>query len=97
MQAWQSDNGKQTLDGYPAAVSKQVPSTLTQGSSSDCHAIVCGHWPSLIIGEWGVIEILVDEYAMKKQGMIEVCSYQMLDICVRQPASLAACKDARNV
>lgn len=83
--------------GYPGYVSKQVPSTLTKGSNSDCHAIIFGSWPELLIGEWGVLEVVVDPYRLKKQNLIEVTSFQMVDILVRQPAEFAACLDARNV
>lgn len=83
--------------GYPGYVSKQVPSTLVKGSSSDCHAIIFAYWPTVIIGEWGVIDLVVDPYALKKQGMIEVTSFQMVDVGVRQPSQIAAIQDARNV
>lgn len=83
--------------GYPGYVSKQVPAALTKGSSTDCHAILFGYWPSVMIGEWGVIELIVDPLRLKKQGMIEVTSFQMIDVLLRQPAQMAACKDARNV
>lgn len=83
--------------GYPGYVSKQVPSTLVKGSSSDCHAIIFAYWPTVLIGEWGVIDLVVDPYALKKQGLIEVTSFQMVDVGVRQPAQIAAIQDARNV
>lgn len=85
------------LIGYPAYVSNQVPSTLVKTSSSDCHAIILGYWPTLMIGEWGVLDLVVDPYALKKQGMIEITSFQLVDIAVRQPACMAAIQDARNV
>lgn len=94
---WESGSvpGEGSLAGYPAMVSKQVPANLVKGTSSDCHAIVFGYWPSLIIGEWGVIELVVDPYALKKQGQVEVTSLQMIDVICRQPAQFAAIQDAR--
>lgn len=83
--------------GYPGYVSKQVPAALVKGTSSDCHAIIFGYWPTVLIGEWGVIDLVVDPYALKKQGLIEVTSFQMVDVGVRQPAQIAAIQDARNV
>jgi HK97 family phage major capsid protein len=96
--AWESTNipGIGSLQGYPAYVSSQVPSTLTKGSSSgSCHAIIFGYWPSLMIAEWGVIELIVDPYRLKKQGLVEVTSHQMIDIGLRQVAQFAACLDAK--
>jgi HK97 family phage major capsid protein len=89
--------GEGNVNGYPAYVSNQVPKTLVKGSSSDCHAVLFGYWPSLLIGEWGVIEIVVDPYTKKKQNLVECTSFQMIDVGVRQPAQFAAILDARNV
>jgi HK97 family phage major capsid protein len=81
--------------GYPGLTSKNVPSTLTKGTSvGTCHAIILGVWPELIIGDWGVLDILVDQFRLKKQGMLEVTSYQTVDVLLRQPSSFAAAKDA---
>ena len=85
------------LDSLPCLVSNNVPSTLTKGTKSDCHAIILGNWPDLIIGLWGVIEIIVDPYRLKKQAVIEVTSFVMVDVALRYPESFAAILDARIV
>jgi hypothetical protein len=46
----------------------------------------------LYIGEWGALELIVDPYRLKKQGMIEVTSFQMVDVMVRRPTAFAVCK-----
>lgn len=85
------------MNGYPAHVSNQVPADLVKGTSSDCHAIIMAVWSQLLIGEWGTLEILVDPYALKKQGMIEVTTFQMIGLAVRYAEAFAAIQDARNV
>ena len=50
-----------------------------------------------MVAEFGVMDLVVDPYRLKKQGMIEVTSFQMVDVGVRQPAQFAAIQDARNV
>ena len=83
------------MNGYRAYSSKQVPSTLTKGTSTTvCHAILFGVWSQLYVGEWGALEIITDPYALKKQGMIEVTSFQMVDIMLRYPEAFAVTKDA---
>lgn len=83
------------VNGYRALSSKQVPSTLTKGTSTTvCHAILFGVWSQLYIGEWGAMEIITDPYRLKKQGMIEVTSFQMTDIMLRYPEAFAVTKDA---
>jgi len=91
------ENRADELRGYKAFASNNVPSTLTKGSKNDCHAIILGNWSDLMIGEWGVIEIIVDPYRLKKQGVIEVTSFVMVDVAVRHPVAFAAIQDARIV
>jgi hypothetical protein len=45
-----------------------------------------------MIGVWSAIEILVDPYRLKKQGMVEVSSYLMCDIAVRYPVAFSFSK-----
>lgn len=90
---WQDNE----VNGYKAAVSKQVPRALTKGTSVDCHAMIFGAWDQLILGEYGVLELITDPYRLKKQGMIEVTSFQMGDVAVRYPEAFAADLDYRNI
>lgn len=86
------------MDGYNARSTKQVPSSLTKGTSVDCHAILLGVWNNLMIGFWGPgYELVVDPYRLKKQGMIELTSYHMADIAFRYPQAFSKIVDARNV
>lgn len=88
-------NGFGMVNGYRAGATTQVPSNLVKGSSGAvCSAIIFGNWNDLLIGEFGVMEIIADPYAKKKQGLIEVTSLMMCDIAVRHPASFAAMVDA---
>ena len=58
------------------------------------HAIVFGHWAQLLIGEWGAMEIIVDPFRLKKQGMIEITSFQMADVDKRYAQSFCVISDA---
>jgi HK97 family phage major capsid protein/HK97 family phage prohead protease len=75
------------MNGYRAEASNNVSKTLGTGSD---HGIVFGVWDQLIVGEWGALEIITDPYAKKKQGMIEVTEFLMIDTAIRQAA--AFCK-----
>ena len=86
------DNG--TLCGYSAFASNQVSSTLVGGAE---HGIVFGNWSDLLIGMWGALELVVDPYALKKQGMIEVTSFQLCDIALRHPESFCKATGATIV
>ena len=83
------------VNGYRAEVSTQVPSNLVKGTSGAvCHAILFGDYSQAVVGQWGAFEIVVDPYRLKKQGMIELTSFQMFGVAVRQAAAFAAIKDA---
>lgn len=47
------------LNGYPVARSNRVKSNLTKGSAQEiCSQVFFANWADMIIGEWGVLEVL---------------------------------------
>lgn len=75
------------LAGYGAVASNQISSTLGVGTNE--HGIVFGNFNDMLIGMWGGLELVVDPYALKKQGLIEVTSFQLVDIALRHGESFA--------
>ena len=84
------------MNGYGGQVSTQVPSTLTKGSNSDCHAIIFGNWAELLIGYWGAIDLVVDPYTAAGTSQVKIYINEFVDVAVRHAASFAAMKDART-
>lgn len=83
------------INGYPIARSNQVPNTLTKGTGTNLSAVIMGDWSELIIGEWGVLEILPNPYgAGFDSGTIDIRVMQSVDIQLRHLASFAAIVDA---
>jgi len=83
------------LNGYSTAVSNQVPSNLTKGSSSGiCSAILFGNFADLLIGMWGGLDIQVNPYSLDTTGSVRVTAFQDCDIAIRHPESFAAMVDA---
>jgi HK97 family phage major capsid protein len=74
-----------TVNGYRAEVTNQLAKNLGVGTNE--HGIVFGVWSQLMIGEWGVLEIITDPYAKKKQGMIELTSFLLADVQLRHGES----------
>lgn len=74
-----------TVAGYMAQASNQLRSDM--GTNGDEHGLVFGNFSDLLIGTWGALELVVDPYALKKQGLIEVTSYQLADVAVRHAES----------
>lgn len=81
---WGGSLTEGNLAGYRAVASNQVSAALGSGSE---HGVIFGNWSEVMIGTWGVMELVVDPYALKKQGMVEVTSFQLCDIALRHGQS----------
>jgi HK97 family phage major capsid protein/ATP-dependent Clp endopeptidase proteolytic subunit ClpP len=90
---WQGSHLAGTMAGFGAIASNQVRADL--GVGLDEHGMIFGNWSDLVIGMWGVVELIVDPYARKKRGMIEVTSFQMVGMCVRHPESFCKATGAK--
>jgi HK97 family phage major capsid protein len=51
--------------------------------------VIFGNWEDLIIGEWGVLDMLVNPYAKDTSGGVRVTAFQDVDCAVRHPESFA--------
>ncbi len=79
----------------PALATTGVPSTLSKGTSNgNLHAIIYGNWSEMLIAEFAVMELTVDPFTRKKQGVVEVTSFSLVDVGVPRPAAFSVCVDA---
>lgn len=92
---WASDN---TVLGYRAAVSNNVPANLTKGSASGiCSGILFGNFSDLLIGMWSGLDLILDPYTMATSGGRRIVALQDVDTAVRRAVSFAAMLDALRV
>jgi HK97 family phage major capsid protein/HK97 family phage prohead protease len=84
------------INGYTVARTNQARSNLTKGTGTNLSEVFFGDWSQVLVGEWGVVEILPNPYAagIYEQGGIELRVLQTLDIAVRHPQSFAVMSDA---
>lgn len=85
------------INGYSVARSNQARSTLTKGTASGvCSEVYFGAWSELVIGEWGVLEIVPNPYAsaVYANGGVLLRALQSIDIGLRHNASFAVMSDA---
>ena len=79
------------VNGYPFYMSNAIPSNLTKGDSTGvCSAAIFGNWSEVLVGSWGGLQIIVDPYTAKANGVLEISAAAYHDILVRTPA--AFCK-----
>ena len=90
---WQ--NGDMPLNGYRAAVTNNVPSNLTKGTSTTvCSATLFGSdWSNVVIGLFGAPDITVDPYSLAATGQVQITLNQFADMQHRQPATTAKIDD----
>lgn len=87
---WQNNE----VNGYKADVTNQLPKpNSTGGTVYAQHTIIAGVWSELLIGEWVAYEVVTDPFRLKKQGIIEVTTYDTCDINVRHPQAFVAATD----
>ena len=92
-----AEGGVDKIGGYPVMMSNQARNTLTKGTASGvCSEIFFGDWSSLVIGEWGVLEVLPNPYSATgfPTGQIDIRAIQSLDVGIRHAESFAVMKDA---
>lgn len=89
-------NSPDTVKGSPYAESQQIRSILTKGTSAGiCSEAIYGNWSELLIGEWGVMEIMLNPYDSTgfNNGDVVIRAMQTLDIQVRHGPSFAVTSD----
>jgi len=90
---WQ--NGAFPLNGYRAAVSNNVPSNLTKGTSTTvCSSAIFGSdWSMAVIGLFGAPDITVNPYSLDATGQVRITINHFGDSGVRQPSAFAKIDD----
>lgn len=88
---WNGPLDQGSILGYRAIATNQVSKVMsgsapTGGSE---HGIVFGNWADAVLGFWSAMEVVVDPYAQKKKGLVEVTSFQMGDLILRHGESFA--------
>lgn len=86
---WEGPLNDGRVGGYRAIATNQVSSTMTGSERTGGTDIgnVFGNWNDCIVGSWGALELVVDPYAQKKSGLIEVTSFQLADVLARHGES----------
>lgn len=82
------------INGYRAVASNQVPSTLTKGSSSGvCSAMIFGNFADAVYGFWSGVDVVVNPYALDKQGGVRITALIDYDFGILRTESFAVCLD----
>lgn len=80
------------VNGYASETSNHIPSNLTKGTGTALSALVFGDFSQLLINQWGFMDLSVDEFSRKKEGLIEVTVNVFVDVLVKQPKAFSVVK-----
>lgn len=84
------------LAGYKARFSGNVPSNLSKGSGTDLSAVIFGAWADLLTGQWGGIDLIVDDATEAAKGNVRLVAHSEWDIAARHAESFAAIQDVQT-
>lgn len=96
MPIWGGGSPDFPLNDKRAAVTTNIPSNLTKGTSVGvASAIIYGaDWSQLIVALMGAVEIDVDPATFAASGLVKINVSQYFDIGIRQPGGFAVMLDA---
>lgn len=81
------------MAGYPVAFSNLVPSDLTKGTGTGLSAMIFGKWSDMLIGQWGGMDLIVDDVTDSAKGNVRITVHSEWDIALRHPESFVVVKD----
>lgn len=81
--------------GYPAlCTSNPVLTGFTANSVPNLHAIILGVWDQMLIGDWGLSEIIVDPYTGASEALYNITEHAFYGTNVRHIPAFCACTSA---
>lgn len=89
-------SGSDTLNGYRAGVTTQVPGNLTKGAGINLSALIFGNWADALVGQWGGMDMLINPFSKDDQGLIRINAWTWFDFNIRRALSFAAILDAKT-
>lgn len=88
-----ADTEAMHIAGTRSAFTTNVPSNLTKGTGTNLSALIFGAWSELLIGQWGGIDIIIDDKSEATKGNVRIVAHSEWDISVRHAEAFAAIKD----
>ncbi|WP_298972330.1 phage major capsid protein [uncultured Roseobacter sp.] len=82
-----------SIAGHTAAFTSLVPSNFTLGAGTGLSALIFGAWSELLIGQWGGIDVIVDDKTESDRGNVRITAHSEWDIALRNAQSFAAITD----
>jgi HK97 family phage major capsid protein/HK97 family phage prohead protease len=76
---WDGSLLRGMMAGFPAISTNQM----------SANTMLFGWWPSLILAEWGVLELMVNPYSDFTRGLSAIRAWYTMDVALRYPAAFS--------
>jgi HK97 family phage major capsid protein len=76
---WEGRMEEGVVDGYPA---------IATGNMSAGH-MMFGAWPSVVLGEWGVLELMMNPFSDFTRGLTSIRGWYTCDVALRYPGAFS--------
>lgn len=87
------DEADPVIARHRARFSGNVPSGLTKGTGTGLSALIFGNWSDLLIGQWGGVDVIVDDATEAHKGNVRIAAHSEWDIAVRHAEAFGAITD----
>lgn len=87
------DEADPVIARHRARFSGNVPGNLTKGTGTNLSALIFGNWSDLLIGQWGGVDVIVDDATEASKGNVRIAAHSEWDIAVRHAEAFGAITD----
>lgn len=87
------DEADPVIARHRARFSGNVPGNLTKGTGTNLSALIFGNWSDLLIGQWGGVDVIVDDATEADKGNVRIAAHSEWDIAVRHAEAFGAIRD----
>lgn len=87
------DEADPVIARHRARFSGNVPANLTKGTGTNLSALIFGNWSDLLIGQWGGVDVIVDDATEAHKGNVRIAAHSEWDIAVRHAEAFGAITD----
>ena len=90
---WKGTFQEGRMANYPARATTVMPKTL--GAGSDEHGLIYGKWDEIVIGLFGVMEVLFNPFLLADYGQCQYNTWQMYDSVVQRAQAFVQATGAK--
>ena len=87
------DEADPVVARHRARFSGNVPGNLTKGTGTNLSALIFGNWSDLLIGQWGGVDVIVDDATEAHKGNVRIAAHSEWDIAVRHAEAFGVIRD----